>query len=83
MLRRRRLAGVTRLLRRHIDEALRVGGVGDLVGAASRPSTAPAGLEALPRPAEVEAQALQDVTAGGSGREESQDDVLGPDRLVL
>ena len=48
--------GLARLLRRHLDQALGVRGVDQLLGAAARPAAPATGLEPLPDAVDVEAQ---------------------------
>ena len=75
---RARLAG---LLRRDVEQALRVGGIGETL-LTPRPAATPAGLEPLPHARGVESEPRQHRLGGSTRLQQGQQDVLGTDGVM-
>ncbi len=74
-------ARLTRLLRRDVEQALGVGGVGQTLPAPGLAATA-AGLEALPHASGVEPELRQHRLGGPARLQQGQQDVLGADGVM-
>ena len=72
---------LTRLLRGHVEQPLRVGGVGQPLPAAC-PASPPAGLEALAHPLGLESEPGQHRLRRSARLEQRQQDVLGTDGVM-